>query len=208
VISDHDLALLCAATEGSPAPTWTFQGPTFHATLNETPDGPIIACQGSVSIGDWIKDFEVFGHGSIDHPALGLIHAGFDVTTSECLMDILKCLDGNRSPILTGHSKGGAEAEMLAAKLAVHGIPTKKLTTFGTPRWVIGGNVKVSKWLPAYLSGVSYRNYKDIVTEVPFPPYIHPPTRPIVEVGTGTLVDLLDPPKMHSIVNYAAAITN
>lgn len=204
MISDHALALLCQATETAGC-IWRFAGPTFHATWTETLDGPVIACEGSMDFQDWVADFDVIGPTSITHPDLGTVHAGFDKTTDECFDEIVAAI-GAASPIFTGHSKGGSEAEMLAAKLAARGVKTVKLTTFGTPRWTIVGNPKVAALLPATLPGVSYRNYKDVVTEVPFLPFDHPATRPIVEIGAGTFADLLDPAKMHHITNYVAAL--
>jgi Lipase (class 3) len=204
MISDLALATLSLNAE-LPGAVWAFAGPTFHATMIDTPDGPVIACEGSESIGDWVADFDVIGPQSVEHPDLGLVHAGFDVTTDECFAAIVTAI-GARAVILTGHSKGGAEAEMLAAKLAAKGIGIAKLTTFGTPRWVIIGNTKVPLLLPATLVGVSYRHFKDVVTEVPFPPFDHPSTRPTVEIGSGTFAQMMDAAWMHHMANYIAAL--
>jgi hypothetical protein len=203
MISDRDLALLCAKTY-DPRVTWTFAGPTFHAILVETPDGPVIAIEGSKSIPDWFKDFDLIGHASFDHPELGPVHAGFNATSDECLDLIIAAVIG-RDPIITGHSKGGVEGEMVSAKLAAKGIKTAKLSTFGTPKWVFPGNKKVAPLLPASLIGTSYRHFKDIVPEEP-EIYLHPVTRPIVEIGTGTLLERLDPAGMHHIDGYIASM--
>jgi hypothetical protein len=203
MLTDRDLALLCAATY-QPGVKWAFAGPTFHATL-AYPDTSqvVIAIEGSASLLDWADDFDIVGPTSYDHPDLGEVHAGFDRTTDECLPEIVRAC-GGRAVTITGHSKGGANAEMLAAKLFIAGLIVARLVTFGTPRWVKASNTK----LPAFLSstlGRSYRHTKDVVTEVPLG-WAHPATRSPVEVGTGTFRQLLDVEWMHSIDNYAAAL--
>lgn len=206
MITDRDLALLCAATY-DPGVAWAFAGPTFHATLTTLPDGVmVIACEGSRSLADWIEDFDVVGPASFDHPALGVVHAGFDATTEECFPEVLARV-GNLPIAVTGHSKGGANAEVLAAKLNLRGARVTSCVTFGTPRWVLGDdNVRVPRFLPASL-GRSYRHFRDVVTEVPFPPWSHPATRPAVIIGSGTARDLLDVPGMHHIAGYVAALS-
>lgn len=203
MVSDYDLAVLAAAAE-APRVSWAFAGPTFHATMTQGKEGPIIACEGSESIGDWMEDFYVLGTDSLHHPELGLIHAGFDQTTDECFGEVFSAVAG-KAVTLTGHSKGGAEAEMLAAKLAAKGVKIAGLTTFGTPRWVVGENKKVPLLIPATL-GTSYRHFKDIVTEVPLRPMEHPASRTLVEIGTGTFRDRLNPAGMHHMVNYIGAL--
>lgn len=204
MIEDRYYAELCAATY-APNVVWAFQGPTFHATLTEETDGTVtIACEGSKSQGDWEQDFTLLDGESFDHPDLGPIHAGFNHTTDECLNQIISTV--NSRPVrLTGHSKGGAEAEVLAAKLRLHGVLVESLVTFGTPRWIIIGNTKPDALIPAAW-GTSYRHFKDIVTEIPPDLYQHPKTRPVVEVGTGTWRDMLDLQGMHNINAYVEAV--
>lgn len=204
MITDKYYATLCAATY-APSVQWAFAGPTFHATLTQEADGSVtIAIEGSKSGGDWEADFEIFDGASFDHPDLGLVHAGFDRTTDECLDQVISTIN-SRMARLTGHSKGGAEAEMLAAKLWLHGVLIGSLVTFGTPRWIIIGNTKANALIPASW-GTSYRHFKDVVTEVPPELYQHPKTRPVVEVGTGTWRDLLNPKGMHDINAYIASV--
>lgn len=200
MIDDSYYAKLCAETY-SPTVQWAFAGAAFHATLTYETDGTLtIACEGSHSDTDWEADFTIFDEDSFDHPDLGPVHAGFNRTTDECLDQIISTI--NARPVrLTGHSKGGAEAEMLSAKLRLHGVLVESLVTFGTPRWVIIGNKKPDALIPAAW-GTSYRHFKDIVTEVPPELYQHPTTRPVVEVGTGTWRDLLNPRGMHDINAY------
>lgn len=206
MVSDHDLALLCAETERQRAPVWQFAGPTFHATLTPSRDGPIIACEGSMSFGDWlIGDFYLFGPESTAHPDLGTVHAGFDLTTDECLPEIIRAVEPAPGVIVTGHSKGGANAEMLAAKLILAGVAIVRLVTFGTPRWILGNTAKADALLAPAL-GPSYRHFRDYVTQVPPGRWRHPATREPVEIGGGAWWRLLEPRWMHNIDNYAASL--
>jgi hypothetical protein len=203
MVTDHQLAALCYDTEFTPV-TWAFEGPTFHATATVEADEVIIACQGSKDLADWIKDLEA-APDPFDHHTLGLVHAGFNSTTDECLPAIVEFCSG-KTIVLTGHSKGGAEAEMLAAKLEAVSIPVSLLVTFGTPRWVFAGNGTPTALL-APIPGRSYRHFKDIVTEVPFEPlWQHTANRQPVEIGTGTPLQMLDVLWMHHIASYEAVL--
>lgn len=208
-MSDLELAKICAATY-APGVTWAFAGPTFHATWTASPGQVVIACEGSHSLGDWLADFDVVGPATFDHPALGVIHAGFSETSDECFHqirdEVRKAKSDGLAVAITGHSKGGANAEVLAAKLALHGLWVDQLVTFGTPRWLMRGNRRVPPLLPAAL-GASYRHFRDLVPEVPLAPWDHPLTRPIVEVGTGSALQLLDVAWMHAITSYVAALS-
>ena len=204
MLTDKQLAGLCADTY-SPDVSWAFAGPTFHATLTVTGDETIIACEGSVSVADWLRDFDVIGPATFTHPWLGIIHNGFYQTTEECLPEIVAKLAGIKNVSITGHSKGAANAEILACKLVYNKINVTNLVTFGTPRWILPYNNLVPHLIPASL-GTSYRHFKDIVTEVPFPPMEHPASRPVVEIGTGTALQLLDVEWMHHIENYEASL--
>lgn len=204
-MTDRDYALLCAATYTVPPPQWTFNGPTFHAILRNDPDGGVtIAIQGSDRKFDWVADFSVYGPSYYEHPDLGRIHYGANSTTDECLPEIIRaCRD--KIVHLTGHSKGGDEAELLAAKLVIAGITVDEVVTFGAPRWVAKGNTKASQWLNG-IRGRAYRHYKDIVTQVPFFWWDHPPQRPPQQIGAGHWWERLDWPGMHHIAKYIAAL--
>lgn len=92
----------------------------------KTRDGwTIIAIRGSDSLDDWISNFRF-------SPDDG-IHDGFQAGTDELLDRVVQEVIKTRRPeanpvILTGHSRGGALAEILAVNL---GLPC---VTFGAPR--------------------------------------------------------------------------
>ena len=98
--------------------------------------------------------------------------------------------------MLTGHSKGGAEALVLGAMLAVAGLAPARITTFGAPRV---GDAAFGRLL-AGIAGADYRYGGDPVPFVP-PQLEHPrglqavgPVRTFARVGD------------HAIGNYVEAL--
>lgn len=197
---------MCERTYVVPAPKWTFAGPTFHAVLTDDHDGSVtVAIQGSDRTFDWVADFSVYGPSYYTHPELGRIHYGANSTTDECLPEIIRACEGKIVHI-TGHSKGGDEAELLAAKLVIAGITVDEVVTFGTPRWVAKGNTKASQWMNG-IRGCGYRHFRDIVTQVPFIWWDHPAQRAPIVIGTGKWWQRFAFGWMHHIQNYIANLS-
>lgn len=207
MITDRQFADM--AVQAETVTTWPFAGQLFHALsfttdfLDGRPSEITIACRGSESFLDWIDDGDVIDPGTFSHPDFGPIHAGFDRSTNESFPAILAAV-GGRVVNLTGHSKGGAEAEMLALKLAAAGVKIGRVVTFGAPRWTMIPAKLATIF--ASISGVAYRHFKDRVTEIPLWPMDHPPTRQPVEIGDGTFCDLLDVAGMHHMTGYIASL--
>jgi len=87
------------------------------------------------------------------------------------LRDIYRAIEGKRI-ILTGHSLGGAMAQIFAAMLVSNGIKVANIITFGAPRAGGAGLKSITK----DISGNRYVCGSDIVPTVPhrFPiPYRH-----------------------------------
>ena len=201
----REYAILCQQTYSVPEPAWTFAASTFHAILTDDGDGHIvIAIEGSKSKFDWIVDFSVYGPHWYEHPDLGKIHYAFDNTTDECLPEIIRACTG-KIVHLTGHSKGGAEAELLAAKLVIAGITVDEVVTFGAPRWVGKGNTKASQWMNG-IRGWAFRHFKDVVTQVPFVWWRHPMRREPIEIGTAPWWRRFCLGWMHHLPNYIASL--
>ncbi len=124
---------------------------------------------------DWLSDFEA-SHESWGHP-VGKVHKGFyeglravwghPINGKQVLPQRL--LDrGNRTVWITGHSLGGALAEVCAAEayFACH-VPVESVYTFGQPRL---GDEAFSRLVNAALGDRIFRliNNRDIVPRVPF----------------------------------------
>lgn len=202
MITDLQFANMAAAAEA--AATWDFSGELFHALLVPGEPGRVtLSCRGSESFMDWIDDGDIIDPETFSHPEWGLIHAGFDRSTAESFPQILAAVHGLIVD-LTGHSKGGSEAEMLALKLSASGVKIGRLVTFGAPRWTVEPSKLASVF--ADISGVAYRHFKDRVTEIPLWPMDHPPTRQPVEIGDGSFCDQFDVAGMHHITAYIASL--
>ncbi len=180
MITDLTLARACVDTYAPGAvPTWN--NDEVHVFLTQQDGYAIIAFKGSASVQDWLQDFDAFViPGGFNHKELGLVHAGFFDDVEDVFADILKGLPSD--PIaVTGHSKGAAEALILAALLtASTDRVIARVSTFGTPRpGLLNG-------LLTGLAGNDYRNRSDPVCAVP--PYLHHP-RKMVDINVPPLPD-------------------
>jgi len=124
---------------------------------------------------DWFVDFEAI-HRSWDHK-IGSVHGGFHDAFKavwgvalpggrRILPERLRAR-GNRTVWMTGHSLGGALAELCAAQTAlVETIPVQGVYTFGQPRV---GNNSFAKTVNDALGSRIHRivNDRDIVPRVP-----------------------------------------
>ena len=111
------------------------------------------------------------------------------------------------SPIITGHSLGGAHARVLAGMFALAGLPVAELVTFASPRPAFPNLQRVIE-----ISGMPHRSYRfhnDPVPLVPFPlavlPWTH--TEEWIPLAGNTEPENLDPLRDHSIANYIAMLT-
>ncbi len=106
-----------------------------------------IAFRGSASTLDWINDGRAF---PVEDPELGYCHAGFlsgvrRLMAETDIVGHIVSLRAAGTPVwLTGHSKGAAEATLLAGFLTAWGNPPAGLVTFGSPR---AGSARLAKLL-------------------------------------------------------------
>jgi lipase (class 3) len=201
-MTDKNLAGYAAAAYAG-VPTWT-QGDAFvYATdLNDAQLGNItvVAWRGTADPEDLLHDADVIPE---DDPDLGMCHAGFLEDVNGVAGRITSDLSGKRV-VLTGHSKGGAEALIFGAKLLVANAPPLMIVTFGAPR---AGFAKLRDTLSAVNTIRQYRNGNDPVTQVPFlvvpmagDLYMH--ARPLLSIGQPAPNPLDD----HRIAGYQAAL--
>jgi len=125
---------------------------------------------------DWMSDGEVV-HAPWAH-TVGKVHKGFyralDVAWNDDPAHVLPrrlTTHGNKTIWITGHSLGGALAELCAARAsfdpAIGRVPIQGVYTFGQPRV---GNDAFANLLNDALGSRTYRfvNDRDIVPRVPF----------------------------------------
>ena len=125
----------------------------------------IIAFRGSANARAWLTDFEV-RYAKPAYADYGRVHRGFWESAGSVMGELLKW-DQQSQPevIITGHSKGAAEALICARRLADAGRQIRAVVTFGGPRvgngeWQRGYNAtKITGALPsaATLGDVTFR---------------------------------------------------
>jgi triacylglycerol lipase len=189
MITDARLAELCAETyDGNPM-TFETEGVHFRITVEDNQN--VIAFRGSANVMDWLRDFDVL---SRDITKLGALQAGFQLDASQAWARI-----PDDNVILTGHSKGGADAQVIAGMLCAAGLPPLKLTTFGAPR-ICWTSTDAICALLLKVPGSDYRNQSDPVPLLPVDFY-HP--RDVAQLGDGA--EPLDAGD-HDIALYVAAV--
>ncbi len=91
-----------------------------------------VILRGTANLPDVIEDLEFVGHNEHE---LGIrVHSGFDKSLQECLPWVMQRLDPSRPVWVTGHSLGGAVAELLMATLEHRGFNDVSGVTFGQPK--------------------------------------------------------------------------
>lgn len=191
-MTDRVLAAACAAAYCDPV---TWERDDAHVLLAESDGVHIVAFRGTANARDWIVDFDARPK---LHPGLGWCHAGF-------LDDVLGVADQMRLDlagarvIVTGHSKGGAEALIFAGLLALAGQAPEAVVTFGAPR---AGYAT----LGAVLDQVAVRQYRHGHDPVPsLPPEMsgwRHVREPLLQIGQPSR----DPISDHFIASYQAAL--
>jgi hypothetical protein len=199
MISDHGLALIAARAYSVPA-TFSIGDAHVLVVTDADPDAVIIAFRGTdpACLLDVVADLRAAPSHDAD---LGWLHGGF-LWDIHCAFDRVIAAIGGRPVILTGHSKGAAEATGTAAKLKARGVPVLKLTVFGCPRMgfeALGCQGLLNQ--VAKIPGTSYRHGRDPVTEVPG---LLVPARPNVPIGE--TVNSIDKIPDHAMDRYIAAL--
>lgn len=190
------LCALCADAYAQPP---SLAAGDAYVVLAETEGTIIAAFRGSASIEDWWADFRAGAHIAGDHPELGACHAGF-LADVVAIAPLIVAAVGSCPLAVTGHSKGGAEAQLFAGLLAAKGRPPVQLTTFGAPRAAAPDNTRLAALL-APLPGTDYRHRDD---PVPGEPRWLDHKRPVAQLVPPRLE--LDVIADHYLSGYAAAL--
>jgi hypothetical protein len=192
MISDRVLADISAETYAAGHQP-TYQTQDVHLTVGK--QGGILywAFRGSACLRDWLDDVSAFPRRAlVEHADLGLCDPQFLENALQVLEPLIRDIGGNPQ-IGTGHSKGAAEAEAIAALLALRGLPPLKLTVFAPAR--IGALQGLLRSIP----GSSYRWRDD---PVPLLPSFLPHPRPLTQLGAPSFE--LDVFADHHMANYQA----
>ena len=132
-----------------------------HVLIRETAQDIAIAVRGSVSVENWLQDFDIRPEPQV----VGWVHYGFNRDASEVLQNVAQRVKASGKPVFAaGHSKGAADVARLCELMALMGIPISDLYTFGEPRWCNAAHAAVYP-----LADIHWRlvNGADIVPRVP-----------------------------------------
>lgn len=133
-----------------------------YVGLKHTADADVIVWRGSTTVYDWLLNFDALPEAD---PDLGMLHAGF-ARGVRPVQDAITAAVQDRPVIVTGHSRGAAQACIFAGHMVARGHPPVRLMVMGCPR---PGYQKLADVL--HTGGVeihSYKNHGDPVTDVPF----------------------------------------
>lgn len=134
--------------------------------------GLVMAFRGTTrTFEDWKNDF---GGSFTPFPGHGRVHTGFINSVRSVEAPLIRravLLYPSQQPgglYLTGHSKGGAMASLMAAeldRLRPEGLPLPKVVTFGAPRV---GDSRFTETYPC--EHTRYESFRDIVPHLPITP--------------------------------------
>lgn len=181
------------------------------------PDGVVIvACEGTKNLPGWMLDFFAFDsrdpvarmfctietsdHPVVNHPQLGLVHAGFDAGAMAAMPTVWD-LALKYQIALAGHSLGAALARRIGAELVLRGRPALVVAAFAPPR--VGGTD--FERIACQVPNPAWRWGNDPVPEVPFtlPSPYHYEQVALTQTGK---IDLIDPFACHDINNYVTVV--
>ena len=203
ILSDSELVDAAARTYSQGAkPFIDDLGSSIRLFLTTRADGlNVVSVEGTHDALGWLIDFLAVPadeHDGVDHPALGLIHAGFYVA-AQAVIDRVDEVAA-KPYALAGHSLGAAMALLLGGLLINRGRPPMKIGAFAPPR--VGGDQFVKAVGKVPVSAYIYGN--DLVPDVPFtilPAFPYEQVR-LIQVGQPRADRL----SCHAIANYVAAV--
>lgn len=182
----------CAAVYADPV-TWHIG--SAHVLIAENAGLYIVSFRGSQDLADWLIDFTMR---PVWHPVLGWCHSGFLNDVLGVSDRMLADLAGKRV-VVTGHSKGGAEAVIFAGLMVASGHPPEAVVTFGAPR---AGFAMLRDVLNT-TAVIQFRNGNDPVPEVlPEIAFWRHAREPLQAIGTWTF----DPFDSHLMESYRKAL--
>jgi hypothetical protein len=139
---DLETALTACTASADVYSAWTIEYARTATRVVIKPQGPwtVVAFQGTRDLQGALADVHcrrVYAGAYLGIHAIGndeMVHSGFAEGVVQTYLQILRAIPADGRPLLlTGHSKGGAEAELFARMLYENSIPFL-LVTFGAPR--------------------------------------------------------------------------
>lgn len=143
-------------------------------TIGTNQDGVVLAIRGTIdSVKDWLRDFLVVPKRASKIP--GLVHSGFTDDLMSIIVQVQAALCDPASPYyitagkklyITGHSKGGGMAPIMAAYLAENfGVVATGVYMFAPP--LSGDTTFAAYYDKKFTNTMIYANNGDLATIVP-----------------------------------------
>jgi len=140
------------------------RSPLATAAVVKTDNLQFVLCRGTADIEDWAVDLSAAQTDSAC--CRGSLHSGFAASAGSVYLGIKSALEKQTPIYLTGHSKGAAEATIIAAGLASAGFNVAGLFTFGSPRVC---NPAAASTFPNSFPTWRIVDSDDLVPHLPFP---------------------------------------
>ncbi len=128
-----------------------------EGTVIEARDGSfaVLVFRGTDALEDWLVNLEITAE---EWPQGGCVHEGFQEALDDVWTEIESVLDGDQPVFYTGHSLGGALAQLAASRR-----PPRALYIYGSPRVGDRDFVATLKDVPVF----RVVNNRDVVTALP-----------------------------------------
>lgn len=196
MLSDADLASIVAKTY-TLLPSVHFD-PDTRAMFSVHGGEWVCGIPGTVDFPGWVRDFSAWPDW---FSMIGPCHAGFGTGGKALWALVRPKLPKDKRIIFTGHSLGGAYAQVLAAMYGAENRNPCEVVTFGSPRVRIAFNLGFRSLLHRSMRVELYARVGDPIPDVPFKPlYLH--AARLIPIGKP--VDSIDPMANHDIALYAS----
>jgi Lipase (class 3) len=93
----------------------------------------VVIIPGTKTLEQWKLNFEAFAE-TTDHAVLGPIHEGFWAGIEPWCVELVKAMPQGRRITIIGHSRGGAQCQLVAALLELSGIMVAEVIAYAPPR--------------------------------------------------------------------------
>lgn len=137
--------------------------------VGTTKDEIVIAVKGTEGPSDWVNNFHA---DLVDFYGMGKVHEGFYKAATALIeagilekVETLLQANPQLGICLTGHSKGGAVATLLAARMQNYKVK-KRVVIFEAPR--VGDLSFAEKYKGLNIDTYRYEDFNDLITHIPF----------------------------------------
>lgn len=134
------------------------QASGVHCAVAVQDDLVVLAFRGSTTFDDWVTDVKFAQVKGRKTGLTGRVHRGFwaaiDTAWDEILLELGPEVANGRRLWITGHSLGGALAQLAALRATRDGLPVAGVYVYGAPRV---GDERVAEELDAAVPGTLFR---------------------------------------------------